>query len=121
MLALWVDKPDEFYLTGKLFEVSPFLPLNGHYKFRALITKNNINISVNYFIKKKNILIANQIGEIKDLTLGSLFNEIINGSASPAKLMIGILYVAFNLLFKGAIYKRILVIKEHKTNPTKKV
>tara|TARA_Y100001960_G_scaffold6450_1_gene6623 strand:- start:245 stop:1021 length:777 start_codon:yes stop_codon:yes gene_type:complete len=116
-----VNKPDEIHSTSKLFEVSPFLPSNGHYKLRASIKKNNINISVNYFIKNKNILFANQIGKIKDLTLGSLFNGIINGTASPAKPMIGILYEAFKLLFKGAKYKKILVIKEHKTSPAKKV
>ena len=116
-----VDKPDEAHLTRKLFEVSPFLPSNGNYRLRALITENNINILVNYSIKKKNILIANQIGEIKDLTLGSLFNGIVNGSASPAKPIIGILYEAFKLFFKGAKYKRILVMNEHKTNQAKKV
>ena len=116
-----VNKPDEIHSTSKLFEVSPFLPSNGHYKLKASITEKKINISVNYFIKNENILFANQIGEIKDLTLGSLFNGIINGTASPAKPMIGILYEAFKLLFKGAKYKNILVIKEHKTSPAKKV
>ncbi len=116
-----VQKPDEVHSTSKLFEVSPFLPSNGHYKLRASITEKNINISVNYSIKNEKILFANQIGEIKDLTLGSLFNGIINGTASPAKPMIGILYEAFKLLFKGAKYKNILVIEEHKTSPAKKV
>ena len=116
-----VDKQGQTHSTEKLFEVSPFLSSDGSYKLRAIISNNKLNISVNYLIDQKNILDAIQMGKIKLLTTSSLFIAIIKGIAFPAKPMINILYESFKLIIKGAIFKKIDVMRKHKTNLAKKI
>jgi DUF1365 family protein len=116
-----VDKQGQTHLTKKLFEVSPFLSSDGVYKLRAIVSNNKLNISVNYFIDNSNILDAIQVGKISLLTTSSLFIAIIKGLAFPAKPMINILYESLKLIIKGAIFKKIDVMKKHKTNLAKKI
>ena len=116
-----VDKQGQTHLTKKLFEVSPFLSSDGNYKLRAIISNNKLNISVNYFINNGKVLDAIQIGKIKLLTTSSLFIAIMKGLAFPAKPMINILYESLKLMIKGAIFKKIEVMKKHKTNLAKRI
>ena len=116
-----IKNPEETHFTYKLFEVSPFLPSEGNYHLRTRLSKKNIKISVNYFIKNKIILNAVQTGKIKSLTVGSLLFGILKGSAFPGKPIIKILTQALKLLIKGAKYKKIFVFNKHKTNLTKRV
>lgn len=65
--------PDEWLEADKLFHVSPFLPRNGHYKFRFALSDKRLGIWIDYYdIESNKQLITSLTGKFTPLNATSL-------------------------------------------------
>jgi DUF1365 family protein len=65
--------PDEWLEADKLFHVSPFLPRNGHYKFRFALTGEQLGIWIDYHdAESRKQLLTSLTGKFTPLNAASL-------------------------------------------------
>lgn len=94
------------YDAKKIFHVSPFLPVEGHYKFRFHIPPFNqgleekIGIWINYYEKGKETLLTSVIGTIKPLKNKDLVCGLLRHFILPLKVLWLIHYQAIRLFLK---------------------
>ena len=111
-------KQRHFYLTkntfkvknhqikiSKSFHVSPFMSLEGFYKFKSFKNNKDLSIFIEYFSKKEK-LFASFIGKKKNLSTGRLLLNFLIYPLMTVKVILGIHLEALFLYFKGLkIYK----------------
>jgi DUF1365 family protein len=91
----------------KEFHVSPFLPLEGQYRFRLLPPGEKIGISITQLSPSGAIqLLATQTGRREDLNDHSLLKAIIRHPLMTVKVIAGIHWEALQLWRKGAAFFR---------------
>jgi len=90
-------------IYNKRFHVSPFMSMNGSYKFKSYLKNNLLNVNVEYFSKSESF-IAYFTGvekKLSDLILLKLFFKI---PFMTLKIIVGIHAEAIILYFKGLKY-----------------
>ena len=96
---------DEWLEADKLFHVSPFLPRNGHYKFRFALTENQLGIWIDYYDTQRNKqLLTSLTGKFTPLDSGSLNRVFWSHPLVTLKVIMLIHWQAVKLLSKGIRY-----------------
>ncbi len=91
----------------KQFHVSPFLPLEGQYRFRLLPPGEKVGISITQLSPSGAVqLVATQTGRRETLTDHSLLRAFIRHPLMTVKVMAGIHWEALQLWRKGAAFFR---------------
>jgi DUF1365 family protein len=91
----------------KQFHVSPFLPLDGEYRFRLLPPGDKIGITITQLSNSGAVqLVATQTGRREALTDHSLLKAFIRHPLMTVKVMAGIHWEALQLWRKGAAFFR---------------
>ena len=97
------EKANHDLIYKKKFHVSPFMSMNGSYKFKSYLKNNLLNVNVEYFSKTESF-IAYFTGvekKLSDLILLKLFFKI---PFMTLKIIVGIHAEAIILYFKGLKY-----------------
>ena len=98
----------EFKLShecAKRFYVSPFIEMDAYYKFFNKIFKNQININIDLFDKNnKKVLTASQYGKFIEFNSKNMIKFLSYNPLLGFKVMIGIIYEALIIIFKGGKY-----------------
>jgi len=90
---------------NKNFYVSPFIGMKSLYKFRNTIPNNKMSLIIDLFDENNNkILRASQHGKEISLNSFTLLKQLIVNPFLTLKIIVGILYEAFFIFFKGGKY-----------------
>ena len=94
-----------FHQCNKNFYVSPFIGMEGLYKFKNTIPDKNMSIIINLFdIDSRKILTASQYGKKIELNSFTLFKQLIINPLVTLKIIFAIIYEAFFIMIKGGKY-----------------
>ena len=89
----------------KKFYVSPFIEMKCYYRFSIKIPSNSLFVLINqYNSKNQKILIASQIGKKISFTSATIIRYFLKNPLVTFKVILGIHYQAFKILFKGGRY-----------------
>ena len=90
---------------NKIFYVSPFIKMNGYYKFYNKIPKDDFSLLIEMFDEKKNkILIASQFGTTVKFSSVTLFKSLLKNPLMTFKVISAILYQSLVIMKKGGKY-----------------
>ena len=97
--------PDEWLEADKLFHVSPFLPRNGHYKFRFALAENGLGIWIDYYdVEQNKQLITSLTGKFTPLDSVALSRVFWSHPLVTLKVIALIHWQAVKLTSKGIRY-----------------
>jgi DUF1365 family protein len=96
--------PEDHLHAGKIFHVSPFQPIAGHYEFRFDIRPDRIGIWID-FTAGNGGLIATLCGPRQALTTKSLLSAMVRRPLGARRVFGLIFWQALKLRLKGAIYR----------------
>lgn len=97
--------PDEWLEADKLFHVSPFLPRNGHYKFRFALAKKQLGIWIDYYdVESNKQLLTALTGKFTPLNAASLRRVFWSHPLVTLKVIALIHWQAFKLTSKFIRY-----------------
>ena len=97
--------PDEWLEADKLFHVSPFLPRNGHYKFRFTLAGQQLGIWIDYYdVEQNKQLLTSLTGKFTPLTAASLRRAFWAHPLVTLKVIALIHWQALKLISKGIRY-----------------
>ena len=97
--------PDEWLQADKIFHVSPFLPRDGHYKFRFVFAENGLGIWIDYYDAKNNKqLLTSLSGKFVALEAASLRKVFWFYPLVTIKVIGLIHWQAVKLISKGIKY-----------------
>ncbi len=103
----------------KVFHVSPFLPVNGHYKFRFDLQNDKMGIWIDYYdVAANKQLMTSLMGSFSPLTPQSLRQAFWRHPLVAVKAIVLIHWQAVKLLVKGVPYIKKPVQKDIKTTAT---
>ncbi len=98
----------EFNLShecAKQFYVSPFIEMEANYKFFNKMLKDQVNINIDLFDKNnKKVLTASQFGKFIEFNSRNMFKFLSYNPLLGFKVMLGILFQAIIIIFKGGKY-----------------
>lgn len=96
---------DEWLETEKLFHVSPFLPREGHYRFRFALAGEQLGIWIDYYDKTSHKqLVTALTGTLEPLTASSLRRSFWSHPLVTFKVIGLIHWQAMKLFSKGIRY-----------------
>lgn len=97
-----------WYRSEKVFHVSPFFPVDGFYKFRFQISKQNIKIHINYYNPDESLRLATWVdGELSSFNDHGLFKLLLKYGWMTPLVVVRIHYQAFKLwLRKSRFYSK---------------
>ena len=107
------NKRNHNNIYKKKFHVSPFISMNGKYKFKSYINKERIKLIVEYFSKTESFF-ASFSGTEKKLNNYNLLTYFLKIPFMSLKIIIGIHFEAIILYFKGVKFFK--CPKPNKTN-----
>ncbi len=97
--------PDEWLEADKLFHVSPFLPREGHYKFRFALAGKALGIWIDYYdVRQDKQLITSLAGILSPLDAASLRRAFWSHPLVTLKVIGLIHWQAAKLFSKGIRY-----------------
>lgn len=97
--------PDEWLEADKVFHVSPFLPRNGHYKFRFALAENGLGIWIDYYdVEQNKQLVTSLTGKFTPLNAASLRHVFWSHPLVTLKVIALIHWQALKLATKGIRY-----------------
>jgi uncharacterized protein len=97
--------PDEWLEADKLFHVSPFLPRNGHYKFRFALTGEQLGVWIDYYdAESRKQLITSLTGKFTPLNAASLRRAFWSHPLVTVKVIVLIHWQALKLTSKFIRY-----------------
>ena len=97
--------PDEWLEADKLFHVSPFLPRNGHYKFRFALAGERLGIWIDYYdVQHNKQLITSLTGKFTPLNAASLRRAFWSHPLVTLKVIVLIHWQALKLTGKFIRY-----------------
>ena len=97
--------PDEWLEADKLFHVSPFLPRNGHYKFRFALAENQLGIWIDYYdVESNKQLLTALTGRLTPLDSASLNRAFWSHPLVTLMVIALIHWQAAKLTSKGVKY-----------------
>jgi DUF1365 family protein len=96
---------DEWLEAEKLFHVSPFLPRNGHYKFRFALSKEGLGIWIDYYdVEQNKQLLTSLTGKFSPLDAKALNHVFWTHPLVTLKVIMLIHWQAIKLTSKGIRY-----------------
>lgn len=98
-------EPRDWLEAKKVFHVSPFLHVIGHYRFRFRCDEKNVNININYYDNNGLMLATSVNGQAESLTTNQLLKGFLRYPLVTFKVIFLIHMQAIRLLLKGAGYK----------------
>ena len=89
----------------KQFYVSPFVQMQGYYKFVNKFEKSEIFIKVDFYNKNdQKVMMASQVGKYKKFNSLIFFKYLLFNPMLGFKVILLILFEAFRIFFKGGKY-----------------
>jgi DUF1365 family protein len=92
---------DDWLQAEKIFHVSPFLPVEGHYRFRFAFAPGEAAIWINHYDSQRLILSTSLIGTAKPMNSARLLFCFIRYPLVTFKVVALIHYQAVKLFLKG--------------------
>lgn len=99
-------QPSDWLLARKAFHVSPFLPVEGHYRFRFRLDAAVIRADIHYHDMAGPMLVTYVEGARRDLTGRSALGAMLRHPAMTFMVVARIHYQAIKLVFKKARFFR---------------
>ncbi len=93
-------KDNEWITANKEFYVSPFMKIEGQYKFKFCLTEKHYNFFINYIVDNKLKLATYLKCELKPFTNKNIIYAVIKSPLTSFKTIFLIHYQAFKLFFK---------------------
>ncbi|MBT4879327.1 MAG: DUF1365 domain-containing protein [Alphaproteobacteria bacterium] len=93
-------KDNEWLTADKEFYVSPFMKIEGEYKFKFTITEKKYNFFINYIVDKKLKLATSLKCELKPLTNNNIILSILKLPFTSVQTIFLIHYQALKLFLK---------------------
>ena len=97
---------DDWLTSQKLFHVSPFLEVTGHYEFRFAYAADKIGVWINYHDGEGLMLSTSLAGKRRDLTSAALLRCFVRYPLVTFKVITLIHYHAIKLIRRGIAYHR---------------
>ena len=97
---------DDWLTSQKLFHVSPFLEVTGHYEFRFAYAADKIGVWINYYDAEGLMLSTSLAGKRRELTSAALLRCFIRYPLVTFKVIALIHYHAIKLVRRGIRYHR---------------
>lgn len=97
--------PDDLLTARKLFHVSPFIDITGHYQFRFVLTETRIGVWIDHHDDEGLLLATSVVGKRQPLTSGALLTLFIRYPLVTLKVISLIHYQALRLFLKGIRYR----------------
>ncbi len=97
---------DDWLTSNKVFHVSPFIPIEGHYEFRFAYGEEKIGIWINHHDADGLLLTTAMTGKRQSLTDRALIYHFIRYPLVTLKVIGLIHFQAIKLLRKGIVYHR---------------
>ena len=97
---------DDWLTAQKVFHVSPFLDVTGHYEFRFAYRQENIGVWINYHDAEGLMLTTSLVGKRRRLSSASLLYFFFRTPLVTLKVIGLIHYQAIKLIRKGIAYRR---------------
>jgi DUF1365 family protein len=95
---------DEWLRSEKIFHVSPFMAVEGHYLFRFVYSEEKVGVWIHYYKDDMLLLTTSVTGKRMPLTARNLLYCFFRYPLVTLKVIGLIHYQAVRLLFKGARY-----------------
>jgi DUF1365 family protein len=103
---------DQHYEAEKVFHVSPFMPVDGNYRFRFCVpedfsnapSRSSMGFWIDYIIDGNKILLTSMTGKLKPLNQKNLLKSFIHYPFMTILVMGRIHYQALKLWIKGIRY-----------------
>ena len=92
---------DDWLRAEKIFYVSPFMPVEGHYQFRFAYGEDKIGVWINYYQSETLMLTTSLTGKRMELNSYSLIKCFFRYPLLTLKVIGLIHYQAVKLVFKG--------------------
>lgn len=106
----WLKIPlggDSWLETNKEFHVSPFLPVQGKYKFKFLVDNQRARIDVNYYEDGKNLSLSTWVeGDLLDIGQVSLAKILLRYGWMTPLVVFRIHFQALRLWWRRATFYR---------------
>ncbi len=96
--------PDDWLRAEKIFHVSPYLTVEGHYQFRFHYAPGRIGVWINHYDQEGLILTTSVAGKRRPLTSPALLACFFRYPLMTLKVVGLIHYQAFRLFLKGVRY-----------------
>lgn len=96
---------DDWLKSEKIFHVSPFIEVTGHYEFRFIFGEEKIGVWINHHDAHGLLLTTSLVGKRQPLTSTSLFYAFFRYPLVTLKVIVLIHYQAIKLLLKGVRYR----------------
>lgn len=96
---------DDLLTARKLFHVSPFIDITGHYQFRFLLNETRIGVWIDHYDTEGILLTTSVIGNRQPLTSRALLRCFFRYPLVTLKVTGLIHYQAFRLFVKGIRYR----------------
>ncbi len=93
--------PDEEIVARKVFHVSPFMPVEGQYRFRFIEKPGRLSIRIDLHRDGRRTLSATICGELTDLTSNALFKSFLRHPFPTLQVVLLIHYHAARLYMAG--------------------
>jgi uncharacterized protein len=98
--------PDDWLTAQKIFHVSPFLEVTGHYAFRFAYAEDKIGVWIDYHDAEGLVLSTSLVGKRRALSSVSLLYAFVRYPMVTLKVIALIHYQAIKLMGKGLRYHR---------------
>ncbi len=99
-----VIQPNDWLEKDKVFHVSPFMRVEGRYRFRYIYTEEKTAVWIDYATEEGDMLVTSVIGKRKPLTTRNLLYCFLRYPLVTAKVIGLIHYQALKLVAKGIKY-----------------
>lgn len=96
---------DDILLTEKIFHVSPFMKVKGHYLFRFAYGEKNLGVWIDYYDENGHLLATSLSGKRVPLTTKNLLRCFFRYPLVTLKVISLIHFEAVRLLIKGIKYQ----------------
>lgn len=96
---------DDWLKSEKIFHVSPFIEVTGHYEFRFVYGEKTIGVWINHHDADGLLLTTSLVGKRQPLTSATLFYAFFRYPLVTLKVIGLIHYQAMKLLLKGVRYR----------------
>lgn len=97
---------DDWITAQKIFHVSPFIPIEGHYEFRFAYGEEKIGVWINHHDNNGLLLTTSLVGKRQPLTDVALFRCFWRYPLVTLKVIGLIHFQALKLIRKGIVYRR---------------
>lgn len=97
--------PDDWLTSRKVFHVSPFMDVEGHYEFRFIYKADKIGVWINHYQHNTHMLSTSVVGTRQPLTSQNLLRCFVRYPLLTFKVVALIHFEALRLLFKGISFR----------------